>query len=211
MTLTGPVLVTFALALVTIANPIGNMAIFASLTSDRDDAEKKQIALKATISIVIILVIVTWSGSYILGLFDISIAAFQTTGGLIILLLGLSMLHSKTSAMHQTLEEKKAAADKEQIAVVPLAIPIVAGPGAMTTIIVQTHQTGTVVDRLVVTVICVLVALLLLLAFRFATPLSHRLGLGGINIVTRIMGMMLAAIAVGMLAAGLKKLFPGLA
>ncbi len=211
MTLTGSVLITFALALVTIANPIGNMAIFASLTGDRDDGEKKQIALKSTISIAIILVIVTWSGSYILGLFDISVAAFQTTGGLIILLLGLSMLHSKTSAMHQTLEEKEAAAEKEQIAVVPLAIPIVAGPGAMTTIIVQTHQTGTVMDRVVITLVCLGVTVLLLLAFRFAAPLSHRLGIGGVNIVTRIMGMVLAAIAMGMLAAGLKKLFPGLA
>lgn len=209
--LTGAGVVTFAVALLTITNPIGNMAIFASLTGDRDDAEKKSIATRSALAIAIILVIVTWSGSYILNLFDISVPAFETAGGLIILLLGLTMMHGKTSAMHHTPEEDKAAQESDTIAVVPIAIPIVAGPGAMTTIIVQTHQAATVVDRLVVTAVCIATAILLLFAFRFAAPLSRRLGVSGVNIVTRIMGMVLAAIAIGMLAEGMKQLFPGLA
>ena len=202
-------IVTFAVALLTITNPIGNLAIFASLTGDRDDAEKKRIATKSALAITLILVIVTWSGSYLLDMFGISVPAFQTAGGLIILLLGLSMLHSKTSAMHHTADEHAAAVEKDSIAVVPMAIPIVAGPGAMTTIIVQTHHAGTVIDRALVTAICLVVALLLWLAFWFAAPIARRLGIGGINIVTRIMGMVLAAIAIGMIAEGLRRLFPG--
>ncbi len=202
-------LVTFAVALITIANPIGNLAIFASMTGDRSDAEKKQIATGSALAIAIILVIVTWSGSYLLDLFGISVPAFQTAGGLIILLLGLAMLHSKTSTMQQTEAEGTEAKDKESIAVVPLAIPIVAGPGAMTTIIVQTHQTSTIVDRALVTGVCLGTAFLLFLAFRFAAPIGRRLGISGINIVTRIMGMVLSAIAIGMMANGLKQLFPG--
>ena len=207
--ITDGALVTFMVALITIANPIGNLAIFASLTGDRDEAEKKAIATKSALSIALILVIVTWSGSYLLKLFGISVPAFQTAGGLIILLLGLSMLHSKTSAMQHTDDEHKVAVQKDAIAVVPLAIPIVAGPGAMTTIVVQTHHTTTIMDKVLVTAVCLGVSLLLLLAFRFAAPIGKRLGTGGINIVTRIMGMVLSAIAIGMMANGLKQLFPG--
>jgi multiple antibiotic resistance protein len=207
--LTSGALATFAVALLTITNPIGNLAIFASLTGDRDDAQKKAIATKSALAVALILVIVTWSGSYILDLFGISVPAFQTAGGLIILLLGLAMLHSQTSAMHHTPDEQAAAETKDEIAVVPMAIPIVAGPGAMTTIIVQSHQTDTIVDRLLVTAVCLGISLLLLLAFRFAAPIGRRLGVSGINIVTRIMGMVLSAIAIGMIASGLKQLFPG--
>lgn len=198
----------FTVALITIANPIGNLAIFASMTADRDDAEKKRIATQSAFAIALIMVIVTWTGSFLLDMFGISVSAFQTAGGVIILLLGLGMLHSKPSTVqHPTTEEH--AAPRESIAIVPLAIPIVAGPGAMTTIIVETHRADTILDRVIVTAVCLAVSLLLFLAFRFAPPISRRLGTSGINVVTRIMGMVLAAIAIGMMASGLKGLFPG--
>jgi len=202
-------LVTFAVALITITNPIGNLAIFASLTTDRDDAEKKRIAAQSAIAVAVILVLVTWTGSFLLDIFSISVPAFETAGGLIILLLGLAMLHSQPSTMHHPAGDEESE-QKQSVAIVPLAMPIVAGPGAITTIIVRTHSADTILDRVLVSVVCLVVALLLLLAFRFAAPIGRRLGTSGINVVTRIMGMVLSAIAIGMIASGLKQLFPGL-
>jgi len=80
-----------------ITNPLSNLAIFAGLTSDKTERERKQSALKASIAIIIILIIVVWSGEYILKIFVLNIPAFETAGGLIILLMGLSMLHAKKS------------------------------------------------------------------------------------------------------------------
>jgi multiple antibiotic resistance protein len=121
------------------------------------------------------------------------------------------MLHSHTSSMAHKEEEGEEAKLKESIAVVPMAIPIVAGPGAITTVINTTNQFPSIYDRLLISGICLGVTVVLWLCLRFAAPISKRLGVTGINLVTRIMGMVLTALAFQMLAAGLKELLPGLA
>ncbi|MEQ9619543.1 MAG: MarC family protein [Deltaproteobacteria bacterium] len=200
---------TFAVAMLAITNPIGNLAIFAGLTGDKTAEEKKKTAFVAGLAILIILIIVTWSGELILKAFGINIAAFETAGGLIIALIGLSMLHAKTSGIHHSPEEHEEAKTKDSVAVVPIAIPIVAGPGAITTIVVQVQKSGTIEDKIVITVVSIAISLLLWLCFYFSGPVSRLLGVTGINIVTRIMGIILAAIAFQMLASGLRTLFPG--
>lgn len=202
-------IITFTIALLAITNPIGNLAIFASLTADRTEGEKKKIAMVAGVAILVILILVTWSGDLILKAFGIDIAAFETAGGLIIVLMGISMLHAKTSEIHHNKDEGEEARTKDSPAVVPIAIPIVAGPGAITTIIVNTHGSPTVEDRIIISVVCVAISALLWLAFYFSAPVSRLLGVAGVNIVTRIMGIILASIAFQMLASGLKAMFPG--
>lgn len=93
----------------------------------------------------------------------------------------------------------------------PIAIPIVAGPGAITTIIVNTHKYGTLEDKGLISIVCLGIAVLLWICFYFSAPVSRALGVSGVNIVTRIMGIILTAIAFGMLTNGLKSLMPGLA
>ena len=203
--------IQFAVALLTIANPIGAVAIFSGIAGDRPYGEQKSLARTTALAVAIILLLVTWLGSATLAVFGVSTSGLQVAGGVIIALLGLSMLHSQTSAMSHREEEGDEARQKESIAVVPMAIPIVAGPGAMTTIINATNRASSIADRLVISGICVLVALTLWLCLRFAAPISKRLGVTGINLVTRIMGMVLTALAFQMLAAGLKELLPGLA
>jgi len=102
-------IVTFIIAMLAITNPIGNMAIFAGLTGDKTLEEKRKAALIAGIAIFIILIIVTWTGNLILKAFGIDIASFETAGGLIIALMGISMLHAKTSEIHHTTEENESA------------------------------------------------------------------------------------------------------
>ncbi len=204
-------IITFAIAMLAITNPLGNLAIFAGLTGDKSPQEKKKTAFVAGAAITAILLIVTWSGELILEGFGIDIASFETAGGLIIALIGLSMLHAKTSSMHHSPEEHEEAKSKDSVAVVPIAIPIVAGPGAITTIVVETQKYGSIEDKITVSVVCLGISILLWICFYFSGPVSRLLGVTGINIVTRIMGIILAAIAFQMLSNGLKSLFPGLA
>ncbi len=102
-------LMAFTVAILTITNPFGALAIFAGITSDRSDAEKKSIALQAGCSIAIILLIVTWSGHILLKIFGVTPPGLEVAGGVIIALMGLSMLHSKTSEMsHNNAESEEA-------------------------------------------------------------------------------------------------------
>jgi len=204
-------IITFVIAMLAITNPIGNLAIFASLTGDKTTEEKRKTALVAGIAIIIILILVTWSGDLILKAFGIDIASFETAGGLIIALMGISMLHAKPSPIHHGKQDQEDAEAKTNVAVVPIAIPIVAGPGAITTIVVNTHQYSTFEDKLIISAVSIVIAFILWMAFYFSAPVSKMLGNSGINIVTRIMGIILASIAFGMMASGFRQLFPGLA
>lgn len=202
-------LTTFAIAMIAVTNPIGNLAIFASLTAGRPDAERRATAVTCAIAVLVIFLVVTWAGNLILKAFGITVPAFEGAGGLIVLLLGLSMLHSKTSAMHHTKAEADEAQEKDSIGVVPLAIPIVAGPGALTTIIIQGSKYPTIADRIEMSLVGAGISVLILVAFLSSTMISRWLGTAGINIVTRIMGIILAAIGVDMIGHAVKGMLAG--
>lgn len=207
---------TFFVAMLAIMNPIGNLAIFIGLTSSLSKAEQHKLALHSALAIFVILLIVVWIGALMLSFFGISPAAFETAGALVIILLGLSMLHghdndSGHSSMHHSQDEQKAAVAKDSIAVVPLAMPIVAGPGAITTIIIHTHALNSVFDKVIVSGLCLSLSVILFISFYFASNVNRVIGVHGVKIATRIMGLILMAIAFQMLGSGLKALLPGLA
>lgn len=203
-------LVTFTIALLTITNPIGTTAIYAGLVKNMSAERQRRTARTAAIAILVILVGVAWTGESVLNLFGVSMAGFETAGGIILVLLGLSMLHGNDSLIHHSEGSLDENAD-DSIAVVPVAMPIVAGPGAITTVIVATHNYPATTHRLVISGICAVVALLFWTVLHFATPLSRRIGPQGIGIASRAMGIILMAIAVQMMANGLSDLLPGLA
>jgi len=194
-----------------IVNPMGAIPIFLSLCAGRTTTETKKVARTSAISVALILISATWAGDSILGFFGIGIPAFRTGGGLLILLMAISMMHAKQSHAQHTPAEADEAEGKECIAVVPLAIPLMAGPGAISLVIVDAHQTANLSDRLFLTLGIVMVSLFVWLALRLATPIGEKLGITGLNIATRIMGLLLAAIGIQMLTSGLIKLLPGLA
>jgi multiple antibiotic resistance protein len=129
--------------------------------------------------------------------------------------IALSMLHSKQSAIHDTKKSEQTPAAKQDIAVVPLAIPMIAGPGAMVTVIVNTHQHSGIGANLAMSAVCAAMDAamdaVLCMGFLTAGPITRVLGTKGMDIVTKLMGMVLLAIAAGMLAAGAKGLLPSLA
>ncbi len=204
-------LVTFAAAMFTITNPIGNAAIFIGMASQRSAGERHKIIITTVLASAIILVVITWAGEGLLGFFGVSIPALQATGGVVIALFGLSMLHARHSGLHTNEDERGEAQTKDSIAIVPLAMPIVAGPGTITTVIVATHTHKGVTNNLEISLVCVAAVLVVGACFLAAAPISRVLGIAGMNILTRFMGLILTAIAIGMLAQGIKGLLPGLA
>ena len=196
--------------LFSIMNPVGNVGVFASMTADRSDAESRRIAWTCALAVAITLLIVAWSGSLILEFFGITVDSLRAAGGVIVLLIGLNMLFNKSEHKH-TPSEQEDAMTRESIAVVPLAIPIVAGPGTITAVLVAAQQHPSVLGTVEISAVIVGLSVLCGLLFGFAAPIAKRLGESGMGVITRIMGMILAAIAMGMLVEGLKGMLPGLA
>jgi len=203
-------LASFVAALFSMMNPIGNIGVFAGMTADRSGEEAGRIAWRCAGAVAITLLIVAWSASLVLEFFGITVNSLRAAGGVIVLLIGLHMLFNKSEHKHSA-EELEDAESRASIAVVPLAIPIVAGPGTMATVLVAAQQHPSVLNKVEISVVIVGLAVLTGFLFCFATPISKRLGESGVGVVTRVMGMILAAIAMGMLADGLKGLLPGLA
>lgn len=204
-------LITFATAMFAITNPIGNVAIYAGMVADRSRADSRAIAIRCCIAIAAILVTTVWLGEFLLKLFGVGIPSLQVAGGLMIAMISLSMLHSRRSNIHNTEDNKELSANEADIAIVPLAMPMVSGPGAMVTVIVNTHQHKGVAANLEMSVVCVILAAIICVGFLAAGPIMRILGNKSMDVITKFMGMILLAIAAGMLAAGLKGLLPGLA
>ncbi len=199
------------IGILAVVNPLGAIPIFLSLSGDRTTKEKNKISITSATSVAVILLVSLWSGELILSFFGISISAFRAAGGLLILLMAISMLHAKQSNVRQNQSESNESLEKENIAVVPLAIPLMAGPGAISLVIIDAHKATGLIEKLMLSADIIIVAALVFIALKLASPIGNKLGTTGLNIATRIMGILLAAIAIEMLAAGLVKLLPGLA
>jgi multiple antibiotic resistance protein len=203
-------LTSLVAALFSMMNPIGNVGVVAGMTANRPEDEIRRIVWTCAGAVAITLLIVAWSGSTLLTLFGINVDSFRAAGGLILLLIGLQMLFNNTGHQHSHAELTDAQS-RASIAVVPLAIPIVAGPGAMVTVLLAAQQHPSILSKVEISIVAICLAALCGFLFSFATPVAKRLGASGMGVVTRVMGIILAAIAIGMLADGLKGMLPGLA
>jgi multiple antibiotic resistance protein len=203
--------------MVALMNPLGAIPILISIGSDKPKVVRERIPKVTATAILIILLISVWAGEFILKLFGISIEAFQAGGGILILLMAIHMLQAKKDPVKQTKGEEKQLSEKEiknmlSIAIVPMAIPLMAGPGTISFSIIQGAEiAGIPGGRLLLSGVVIVAALLAWVTLAFAEPIGKKLGETGLNIATRLMGMLLAAIGVQMIAHGLAKLLPGLA
>ncbi len=193
-----------------ILNPLGAIPVYLSLTAHKSLNETQAIALKTGFAVAVILVIAIWAGNALLAFFGITMPAFRIASGLLVLLVAISMFHAKTSGAIHTDNEKIEALDKEDIAVVPLAIPLLAGPGTISLVIVNANQIENWLEKLVLTLGCIILAGLVALTLQLANKLATLMGTAGINIATRIMGLLLAAMAVQFMLLGLQEAFPAL-
>lgn len=206
-----PELLKAALALFAIVDPVGVIPIFLLATHGYTLAQSHAAARIAALTVLGVLTLFTFVGEPLLMFFGIRLAAFSVAGGLLLLLLALSMVQAHVSPQRQTRDEAVEAEERDAVGVVPLGIPLLAGPGAITHVIVAASAArGAVLHQVALLIPVALVALSVWLAFRAAPVISRRLGRTGIHVVTRLMGLIIAAISVEMIATGLGKLFPGL-
>jgi len=199
------------IGLMAIVNPIGAIPIFISLTAGADDAQRLKTVNTVAITVGIILLVALFVGQTMLEFFDITINSFRVGGGILILLMSVSMMHAKVSPAIQTKQEVEESMDRDSIAIVPLSIPLLAGPGAISTVILDAQKARDLTHYAILAVEIVVLSLLLWVVLRLSPLIAKRITATGINIFTRIMGLILAAIAVEFIAIGLKGLFPALA
>jgi multiple antibiotic resistance protein len=199
------------IALFAIVNPIGSVPIFISATDGWEQKQKMRTANVVALTVFLVLGASALFGEGILDFFSISIPSFQVGGGILILLIAINMLHAKQSHSKQTPEEAKTMEERDVIAIVPLSIPLLAGPGAISSMIIAAQDSATLGGQLSLLLPISVVAMLIWLTLQLSGYIAGKLGTIGINIVTRLMGLILAAMAVEFIAHGLSGLFPALA
>ena len=198
-------------ALIALINPLGVLPMFISLTQDFSAVQKQRAIRTAAFTVVAVVAISALLGENIIRFFGISTASLQVSGGLLILLMALNMLNAQPGGTKTTVEERDEAEHKDAIGVVPLGIPLLTGPGAMSTVIVMAHNAKKPMDYAAIIGSGVVIAILVWLTLQMAQPIARTLGRTGINIATRIMGLLVAAVAVEFIVDGLKAMIPALA
>jgi multiple antibiotic resistance protein len=181
-----------------LVDPFAALPTFLAVTAGQDDAKRRKTARKASLTAFVVLTTFAVAGSFIFKMFGITLPAFEIAGGVILLLIGLDMLEAKRSPTQESSSETAEAASKDDVGIVPLGIPMLAGPGAITSVMVLVGQVpglmswemGAIVGSIAITAaICYVV-------LGGAARVARLMGETGIRILVRIMGLLLVALAV---------------
>ncbi|AJX16171.1 MULTISPECIES: YchE family NAAT transporter [Burkholderia] len=198
------------ISLLALINPVGAVPFFLSLTAQQTDDERRRTIRIASVSVFCVITVTTLLGQQIIDFFGISVGSLEVGGGIIMLLMAISMLNAQAGNTRSTPEERHEAEQKDNIAVVPLAIPLLTGPGSISTVIIYAANSRHWYDRVGLVAIGAVLACLCFFAMRLAEPIANWIGRTGINIATRLMGLMLSALAVEFIVNGLRALLPAL-
>ena len=193
------------ISLITILNPIAGAAIMLSLVKY---SEIPEVSKKASMTVLISSIATMLLGGLIFKIFGINLPSIKAIGGVVLLIIALNMVQGKTVApTNHTPKEHNVAEEKEDISIIPLAIPILFGPGVITTIIVLNEKAITLLQKGILAISIVISALLVYITLRNASAISKFLGVNGLKITTRIMGLIIGAIAFMFLIGGVKSLW----
>lgn len=198
------------ISLLALINPIGAVPFFLSLTAQQTDLERRRTIRIASVSVFCVMTVTALLGQQIIDFFGISVGSLEVGGGIIMLLMAINMLNAQIGNTRSTPEERHEAELKDNIAVVPLAIPLLTGPGSISTVIIYAANSRHWYERAGLVAIGAALAFLCFVAMRLAEPIANWIGRTGINIATRLMGLMLSALAVEFIVNGLRALLPAL-
>jgi multiple antibiotic resistance protein len=204
-----PEYLRFIVTLTAVVDPFLAVPFFLSFTESYSDAARNRLARTVALTVFGVLSVSAFAGEALLELIGASLPAFRVGGGLVLLLMALAMLNAQAGGVRQSKAEAAELEAGDVPGVVPLAIPLLAGPGAISTSIIAAEGGGFVHQSLIVLCIAVVCGVVWL-ALRAAHRLAARMGTTGLNVATRILGLLLAAMAVQTMAVGLRQLFPGL-
>ena len=198
--------------LLAIVNPLAIVPFFIHYTQDFSYEQRRRTVLVASFTAFVVIAVSALLGLQILDFFSISLASFQVGGGMLLLISSMNMLNAQPAeAKPQTNEMEDGAAKVARgasIAVVPLTIPLLTGPATMSTVVIYAEKAKTALQLSMLVGYGIVIALATAICFSLAEPIARVLGKTGINVMTRLMGLILAALAVEVMADGLGKLFP---
>jgi multiple antibiotic resistance protein len=197
---------TILVPLVIITDPLGNLPVFLLFTERDTPAGRRKMAAIASFTTFVILAFFTITGDFVLRFFHISLPAFQLAGGFIFFIYALQMMQVIPSGLKSTSEEEKESVTKENVALVPLATPLLAGPGAITAVLVWQQNPNSQVTTSILLFTIIITCLIIYFVFRFGAWIIGVMGIGGIRVVTRIMGLLLAVIAVQFMVSGYQQI-----
>jgi multiple antibiotic resistance protein len=189
-----------------LVDPFAALPTFLAITEGADPARRKRIARKGALTALIVLAGFAFAGEELFRLFGITLPAFELAGGIVLLLIGLDMLEAKRSPTQETVSDTEAAAQKEDAGIVPLGVPMLAGPGAITTVMVLVGQAQTHWQMAAILISIALTALICYLVLGHSNLVVRVLGDTGIRILVRVMGLLLVALAAQYFVNGLADL-----
>jgi len=196
-------------AIFSVVDPLGVVPVYIAMTSADSREHKRRTALRASVTMMMALAIFAASGVYILRFFGISIGSFRIAGGLLLFLLAVDMLRAQPSRQRTTPEEEQEGLEKPDVSIFPLAIPMLSGPGSFATVMMLMSKAHDVTERAFVFIAIAANAALTFAILLGATLAEKRLGRTGMNVLHRVMGLLLAAIAVQFVVDGARDVLPG--
>ena len=208
----GPALETFLVALVAllvIIDPVGTAAVFVGITPRDSEARRRAMAIRASIISVIVLAGFAVVGEFLLRAMGIGLPAFQIAGGLLLFVLAFDMVMQRPSGLRATESERsEAEASDDDVSVFPLAIPLIAGPGAMTSVVLLRGRAGSDYAELAAVMVALLVALgITLAALLAAGTMTRVIGKTGTHVIGRVLGVVLAALSAQLVIDGIRQSF----
>jgi multiple antibiotic resistance protein len=195
-------------SLFSIVDPFAAVPIFLVLVGNQPKAAQNRIALHATLTCFLVLTAFAAAGSLIFTFFGITIPAFKVAGGILLFGVALDMMRAKPSATRTTQEERDEAETKDDIGLIPMGIPLLAGPGAIAATMVLAGKAKGVDQRLAVHAAILAVSIITLLVLRSSTLMARVLGKTGLNVIGRVMGLILAALAIQFILDGVHEALP---
>ena len=203
--------VTAFVSLFVTLDAVGNVPVFLSITPHNSEAERAAMVTRAALAVFAVLALFAACGNFIFKFFGVTIEAFRIVAGLLLLKIAFDMMEAKPARVRHTPEEDAEGAQREDIAIIPLAIPLLSGPGSISNVIALTGQvtkSPKVLPAFALLLLAIaLNALIAYIVLRSATAVSRLLKESGMRIFTRVMGLILAAIAVQFVLAGIKEAF----
>jgi multiple antibiotic resistance protein len=192
-----------------VIDPIGMAPIFAAITSNQTEEQRHRMAMRGTVIAGIILLLFAVGGEAFLKLLGIGMPAFRIAGGILLFLVALDMLFAHDSPLRRTSEtEDEEAERKGDVSVFPLAFPLIAGPGALTSVVLLMGTAGgNIIQQGLVLIVLTIVLAALLAVLMVTTRMMRFLGVTGVNVVTRVLGLVLAALAVQFVIDGFHEAF----
>jgi multiple antibiotic resistance protein len=208
MTVDWPFALNCLATVIAVLDPVGATAIFLTMFADQSSEQRRRMAGLVAVTVLVTAIGAFLVGERLLGVFGISVAAFKLAGGLVIAGVGLAMLRGQPNQLVAAAPRGADAADARALAIVPLGVPIIAGAGTISTVILFSHVSRGWSHRLSVLAVIVLASAMLFLMLRSADRVSDALGRTGVNLATRLMGLILLAMGVQFAADGADDLFP---